>query len=376
MKLVFKILLIFLVSAEAWGSGILKVQDTISQKRITPEIFPKWQHCKESDGSKGVFFQCLQIFLQENIQNPKNIHGRANAKVRISAEGKAEILDISASDVSLKEEAYRLVAQMPNFIPAQSGGVATNYDFLLPLSFRKEETFQTRPKVFITPDVFPKWSDEVSDKNSAEAFENKLQKLLFDGISSTEIESKPQRVYVLVRVTDEGHLQVNEFYGDQPEVMAQIRRNILKMPKLIPAKHKRKNVHFERVYSYMSHDFFNEKVTKNSVVEFPILGDCEGVTGKKVTLEAFQKCCNKNIQEKFIYPQQAVENNIQGVVYVAFEILKEGKLEVKALLGGEEILKVGALYVMQQISVVQPAKIDGKPATFHFVIPITFKMKE
>lgn len=374
MKFVFKILLVFLVSAEAWGSGILKVQDTIPQKRITPEVFPKWQHCKESDGSKSGFFQCLQIFLQENIQNPKNINGRANAKVRISAEGKAEILDISASDVSLKEEAYRLVAQMPNFIPAQSDGTATNYDFLLPLSFRKEETYQTRPKVFRTPDVFPKWSDEVSDKNSVEAFENKLQELLFDGISSTDIESKPQRVYVLVRVTDEGHLLVNEFYSEQEEIIAQIRRNILKMPKLIPAKHKRKNVHFERVYSYMSHDFFSEKVAKNSVIEFPILGDCEGMIGKK-TIEGFQRCCHRNIQEKFIYPQEAIEKDIQGVVYVAFEILKEGKLKVKALLGGEEILKVGALYVVQQISVVQPAKIDGKPTTFHFTIPITFKME-
>lgn len=378
MKILFFniILLVSFFSTEVWGNGFLQVKDTLTQVRKTkPEVYPKWQNCQESDGSREGFLVCMQIYLQENIQNPQNIDGKVQGKVRISKQGKAEVLDISASDSSLKDEYIRLISSMLEFVPAKSSGNAIDYDFLLPLTFRRKET-NLKPKVFSNPKVYPKWDSQTSDKDSKTAFLEGLKKRLFEGVPSTDSLGNRRQVYMLVGVTDEGHLQVNEFYCPDEQVWAKIKRNILKAGRLIPAQEKKENVYFESLFSFSpSSVVFPRKVDRESVVHFPILGGCDDIAlSERTTIEAFQQCCNRNILENFIYPAEAVKNGIQGRVYVIFCITKEGKLEVKSLLGSDEILKIGALYVVQKIQVLQSARVDGKPTDLFFTYPITFKI--
>ena len=87
-------------------------------------------------------------------------------------------------------------------------------------------------------------------------------------------------------------------------------------------------------------------------------------------LEALATYLSDNIQ----YPQKAIDNNIEGTVYVAFVIEKDGSVSnIKATndIGGgcsEE-----AVRVVSSMPRWTPGQVDGQPVRAQFMLPINFE---
>ncbi|MDA3891166.1 MAG: TonB family protein [Salinivirgaceae bacterium] len=75
------------------------------------------------------------------------------------------------------------------------------------------------------------------------------------------------------------------------------------------------------------------------------------------------------------YPRSAVDNGIEGRVYVAFVIGKSGEVsKVKILRGSDPILDKEAIRVVSSMPNWKPGKQRGKPVEVNFNVPINFKL--
>lgn len=87
--------------------------------------------------------------------------------------------------------------------------------------------------------------------------------------------------------------------------------------------------------------------------------------------EKMKEFITKNLN----YPKKALENSIQGVVYVSFEIDKKGKVgKVKVLRGIGSDCDEEAIRVIKMMPDWIPAISSGKAVSSLFTIPITFKL--
>ncbi len=83
----------------------------------------------------------------------------------------------------------------------------------------------------------------------------------------------------------------------------------------------------------------------------------------------------KFIYSAIEYPEEAIENKIEGTVFIGFVINKKGKLEdVELERGVHNSLDNEAIRVIKLIPDWIPGKQRGKPVSVKFVIPIKFKL--
>ena len=81
------------------------------------------------------------------------------------------------------------------------------------------------------------------------------------------------------------------------------------------------------------------------------------------------------LSEKLVYPPVAVENKIQGIVFVTFVIRKDGSItDVKVLRSVDPFLDKEAVRVVSLMPKWEPAKKNGKNVSSYFKIPITFRL--
>lgn len=81
------------------------------------------------------------------------------------------------------------------------------------------------------------------------------------------------------------------------------------------------------------------------------------------------------IERNISYPIIAKENNIAGVVYVKFVVLKNGKiLNVSTLRTVDPLLDEEAIRIVKSFPHWTPATIDEKPVNCWFIIPVKFKL--
>ncbi len=88
---------------------------------------------------------------------------------------------------------------------------------------------------------------------------------------------------------------------------------------------------------------------------------------------AFRKYLQDNIQ----YPITALENDIQGTVYVQFVIDAEGNVVKPEILRGvDPLLDKEALRVVGSSPKWKPAKMGGKPVRASLTVPVKFQLPE
>lgn len=90
-----------------------------------------------------------------------------------------------------------------------------------------------------------------------------------------------------------------------------------------------------------------------------------------------QKSLMDLIYKNISYPQDAINNGIEGKVIVRFVINKEGKPTQISISKGlcASIDKV-AIAAINKIPGFTPGKKDGKPVSVWYAIPITFKLEQ
>lgn len=88
--------------------------------------------------------------------------------------------------------------------------------------------------------------------------------------------------------------------------------------------------------------------------------------------DAMMKFIAKNVK----YPQTAVENKIEGTVYVEFVIEKDGKItNVKAIRKVSPELDEEAVRVVSKMPKWKPATQRGKTVRCRFRLPIRFQLQ-
>lgn len=87
--------------------------------------------------------------------------------------------------------------------------------------------------------------------------------------------------------------------------------------------------------------------------------------------EAFREHLRKNIR----YPSLAIDNSIQGVVYVKFIVNKDGSVcDIAIARGVDPLLDEEAMRVVRTVPRWNPGKIRGMPVRSIFTVPIRFQL--
>ena len=130
-------------------------------------------------------------------------------------------------------------------------------------------------------------------------------------------------------------------------------------------------------------DFYDDTETdvKNNeeeiftVVEFmPVFKGCESLKGDDATQCTIQKI--QAYTSKVDYPQIAIDNYIEGKVYIRFVIDTKGNVfEVKLLRGVDKLLDNAALnHIKKMPKFAKPGFQNGKAVKVQYNIPIVFKL--
>jgi TonB family protein len=86
------------------------------------------------------------------------------------------------------------------------------------------------------------------------------------------------------------------------------------------------------------------------------------------------KALLKFIESNKKYPQEAKDRNVSGTVKVRLQINESGKVEKVTILSSvDPFLDAEALRIAGLMPLWQPGKLQGKPVTVPYTIPVTFK---
>ena len=112
-----------------------------------------------------------------------------------------------------------------------------------------------------------------------------------------------------------------------------------------------------------------------AIETIPEFEACNSVD-KSEKMSCFQLELNKHIKKHFTYPQEALDNNIQGRVTVSFLINKEGDV-TNIVAGGnvDQILKNEAIRIFKLLPKFKPGTQRGKPVTVKYAMPLSFRMQ-
>ncbi|MGB0885676.1 MAG: energy transducer TonB [Chitinophagales bacterium] len=110
------------------------------------------------------------------------------------------------------------------------------------------------------------------------------------------------------------------------------------------------------------------------VEDMPKFKGCESLKG-----DAASQCTMKKIQEytaKVDYPQIAVDNDIEGKVFISFVVDKDGSVkEVTLLRGVDKLLDNAAMKHIKNLpKFASPGKQRGKAVKVKYNIPIVFRL--
>lgn len=109
-----------------------------------------------------------------------------------------------------------------------------------------------------------------------------------------------------------------------------------------------------------------------SVVEkVPIWPGCTGNNNDELK-KCFQDQMVKHVNKNFKYPQQALELQIRGKVFVMFEIDSKGNVANVQVRGPDKILEKEASRIIGLVPKMEPGKQRGKPVTIPYSLPINF----
>lgn len=102
---------------------------------------------------------------------------------------------------------------------------------------------------------------------------------------------------------------------------------------------------------------------------FKVVEKVAGFPGGQAKLMEF-------LRKELVYPQIAIDNNVQGRVIVQFVVNKDGSIQdVKVARGVDPVLDEEAIRVVKKMPKWIPAEQRGKTVRSRFQLPVMFKFK-
>ena len=90
-----------------------------------------------------------------------------------------------------------------------------------------------------------------------------------------------------------------------------------------------------------AYEYEQEGIPLAVVEEVPIFEECKTIPMEKHR-DCFHEMMSKFIQKNFYYPEEALENKIQGRVFIRFVIEKDGSIKIVTVRGPHKLLEEAA----------------------------------
>ena len=105
----------------------------------------------------------------------------------------------------------------------------------------------------------------------------------------------------------------------------------------------------------------------------PRFPDCDDVEPEK-SKECFENYITNHINKNLKYPKRAMKNNIEGDVFIQFEITKDGYFINFSTIGPNKILEDEAYRIMAKLPQVKAGEYLGKKVSVLYGLPISFRL--
>lgn len=136
------------------------------------------------------------------------------------------------------------------------------------------------------------------------------------------------------------------------------------------------------IYSFKAisqNNTYEETIPFEQADVVPLFKGCDENSSRKETIECFYKKMINHIQRNFTYPEEALNNKIQGRVDVSFIINQSGKVEdIIAKASNQKdferkILEDEAIRIISLLPKFTPGMHKGQVVNIKYGLPITFK---
>ena len=91
-----------------------------------------------------------------------------------------------------------------------------------------------------------------------------------------------------------------------------------------------------------------------------------------------ESALNKYVNDNINYPQDAIDNDVTGIVRVSFEVDKNGKISKATLISPQKVgkgLDEEAVRVVGNMPDWKPATVHGKNVKTRLELPISFQVE-
>jgi hypothetical protein len=112
-----------------------------------------------------------------------------------------------------------------------------------------------------------------------------------------------------------------------------------------------------------------------SLEKVPVFKSCNSQLNNDTSKKCFMEKMNNHIQENFIYPKQAIKNNIQGRTTVFFTIEKDGNIEEVTVIDGHPIIQTSSLDLILKLPTFNPGELNGEKVRVSYAQPINYKLE-
>lgn len=109
------------------------------------------------------------------------------------------------------------------------------------------------------------------------------------------------------------------------------------------------------------------------VLKIPLFPTCPRENPRK-DQQCFQRQMQTHIESHFKYPEAAMRQGIQGVVYIHFNIDEQGGIADIKMKGPHWLLTTEARRIVSLLPRFQPAMENENPVSIPYSIPITFNL--
>ena len=148
--------------------------------------------------------------------------------------------------------------------------------------------------------------------------------------------------------------------------------NIIRsLPKMTPAKKNGKPL--RKTFQISVEYRIPDQLDYDEIDTAPRFPDCDDVEPGK-SKECFENYINNHIEKNLKYPKRAMKNNIEGDVFIQFEITKEGYFINFSTIGPNKILEDEAYRIMAKLPQVKAGEYLGKKVSVLYGLPISFRL--
>lgn len=146
---------------------------------------------------------------------------------------------------------------------------------------------------------------------------------------------------------------------------------IRKLPKMSPAKKDGKP--FNKTFQISVEYKIPKQLDYDEIDKAPAFPGCEDVEIGK-SKECFEKYISDHINKNLKYPKRALKNNIEGDVFIQFEITRDGYFINFTTIGPNKILEDEAYRIMAKLPQVKPGEYLEKKVSIVYGLPISFRL--